>query len=48
MILLLGKEKIKQDSRRYAKRQITFFKSLEGVKWFSPLDLEGIKREVYS
>ncbi|MBI9097798.1 MAG: tRNA (adenosine(37)-N6)-dimethylallyltransferase MiaA [Spirochaetaceae bacterium] len=42
------KEKIKQDSRRYAKRQITFFKSLEGVKWYSPLDIEGIMREVYS
>ncbi len=42
------KDKIKQDSRRYAKRQITFFKSLKGVKWFSPSDLEGIKREVYS
>ncbi|MDA3811939.1 MAG: tRNA (adenosine(37)-N6)-dimethylallyltransferase MiaA [Spirochaetaceae bacterium] len=41
------KDKIKQDSRRYAKRQITFFKSLKGVKWFSPLDLEGIKREVF-
>jgi tRNA dimethylallyltransferase len=42
------KDKIKQDSRRYAKRQITFFKSLEGVKWFSPLDREGIIREVFS
>jgi len=42
------KNKIKQDSRRYAKRQITFFKSLPGVKWFSPLDVEGIMREVYS
>ena len=42
------KEKIKQDSRRYAKRQITFFKSLEGVKWYSPLDIQGIMREVYS
>jgi len=41
------KDKIKQDSRRYAKRQITFFKSLKGVKWFSPSDLEGIKLEVY-
>jgi len=41
------KEKIKQDSRRYAKRQITFFKSLKGVKWFSPLDREGIMREVF-
>lgn len=42
------KDKIKQDSRRYAKRQITFFKSLDRVKWFSPLDVEGIKGEVYS
>lgn len=42
------RNKIKQDSRRYAKRQITFFKSLKGVKWFSPLDIERIKREVYS
>lgn len=41
------KDKIKQDSRRYAKRQITFFKSLPGVKWFSPLNREGIMREVF-
>lgn len=41
------KAKIKQDSRRYAKRQITFFKSLKGVKWFSPLDSEGIMNEVF-
>lgn len=41
------KDKIKQDSRRYAKRQITFFNSIKGVRWFSPDDLDGIKREVY-
>ncbi|MBB6480818.1 tRNA dimethylallyltransferase [Spirochaeta isovalerica] len=41
------KDTIKQDSRRYAKRQITFFKSLDGVKWFSPLDRGGIMREVF-
>lgn len=41
------KDQIKQNSRRYAKRQITFFKSLRGVKWFSPLKIEGIKRAVY-
>lgn len=41
------KDRIKQDSRRYAKRQITFFKSLEGVKWFNPDDTDGIMREVY-
>lgn len=30
------KERIKQQTRRYAKRQITFFKKLPGVHWFSP------------
>jgi tRNA dimethylallyltransferase len=30
------KEMIKRNSRRYAKRQITFFKSLEGVVWETP------------
>lgn len=29
-------EKIKTDSRRYAKRQITFFQSLPNVKWLHP------------
>jgi len=29
-------ELIKRNSRRYAKRQITFFKQLPGVVWFSP------------
>ncbi|MDR1625959.1 MAG: tRNA (adenosine(37)-N6)-dimethylallyltransferase MiaA [Spirochaetia bacterium] len=33
-------EKIKADSRRYAKRQITFFQSLPGVKWLRP-EAEG-------
>ncbi len=42
------KNKIKQDSRRYAKRQLTFFKSITGVKWFSPEDSDGIRREVFS
>ncbi len=41
------KEMIKQDSRRYAKRQLTFFKSLKDVKWYSPNDIEGIKREIF-
>ena len=35
------KEMIKRNSRRYAKRQITFFKSLEGVVWASPDDLDA-------
>lgn len=36
------KELIKKNSRRYAKRQITFFSSLEGVKWFHP----DLKKEI--
>ena len=47
MTLIDLKNIIKQNSRRYAKRQITFFRSLHGVKWFSPLDIEGIMREVH-
>jgi tRNA dimethylallyltransferase len=32
-------ELIKRNSRRYAKRQITFFRSLPGVRWHSPEDV---------
>ena len=28
-------EKIKQDSRHYAKRQITWFKKVENVNWYN-------------
>ena len=31
-------DKIKQESRRYAKRQITWFKKIENVKWLDGLD----------
>lgn len=31
-------EKIKQESRRYAKRQITWFKRLENIIWINGLD----------
>ena len=31
-------EKIKQETRRYAKRQITWFKRIEKIKW-----LDGLK-----
>ncbi|MDC7240900.1 MAG: hypothetical protein PQJ50_11115, partial [Spirochaetales bacterium] len=37
------KSRIKQDSRRYAKRQMTFFSSLEGVNWFHPDNVAGIR-----
>jgi tRNA dimethylallyltransferase len=38
---------IKMNSRRYAKRQITFFKSLPDVNWFHPDDVDLIRDEIY-
>jgi tRNA dimethylallyltransferase len=38
--------RVKADSRRYAKRQLTFFKSLPGVKWLHPRAEEEIRRLV--
>ncbi|QBQ42318.1 tRNA (adenosine(37)-N6)-dimethylallyltransferase MiaA [Sphingobacterium psychroaquaticum] len=35
-------EKIKQNTRRYAKRQITWFKKYGNTTWFEPNDQEGI------
>lgn len=35
-------DKIKQNSRRYAKRQITWFKKYGGTVWFEPDNLEDI------
>lgn len=45
-------DKIKQESRRYAKRQITWFKKIENVKWLDGLDKKQnnvniIMEEVY-
>ena len=31
-------EKIKQETRRYAKRQITWFKRIESLKWLDGLE----------
>lgn len=39
-------ELIQQNSRRYAKRQLTFFKAFEGVKWFHPREKDNIKEEI--
>jgi tRNA dimethylallyltransferase len=33
---------LKQNSRRYAKRQLTWFKKDKAVQWFHPNDAEGI------
>ncbi|SDL98210.1 tRNA dimethylallyltransferase [Daejeonella rubra] len=35
-------EKIKQNTRRFAKRQITWFKKSEDIKWFKPEEVESI------
>lgn len=35
-------EAIKRNTRRFAKRQITWFKKEPGVEWFEPDDIEGI------
>lgn len=35
-------DKIKQNSRRYAKRQITWFKKYGNTTWFEPVDIDNI------
>ncbi len=35
-------EKIKTNSRRYAKRQLTWFRKNESYKWFNPNELEEV------
>jgi tRNA dimethylallyltransferase len=35
-------EKIKQNTRRFAKRQITWFKKSEDIKWYKPDELDSI------
>lgn len=37
---------IQLDSRKYAKRQMTFFKSLDCVKWLKADDFESFQKEV--
>lgn len=34
---------IKQNTRRYAKRQITWFKKVKDIKWFEPKEINSIK-----
>lgn len=41
-------EKIKQNSRRYAKRQITWFKKMEGITWFEPHQFQAILEHINS
>src|SRR5690606_13495322 len=39
-------ESIKQNSRRYAKRQITWFKKYGNTTWFDAQDAQGIIRHI--
>ncbi|MGB9678593.1 MAG: tRNA (adenosine(37)-N6)-dimethylallyltransferase MiaA [Thermoanaerobacteraceae bacterium] len=44
-------EKIKQNTRRYAKRQITWFKSYKFIKWFyvdDYLNYDDLKKNIFS
>lgn len=41
-------EMIKQNSRRYAKRQMTWFKKDTSIHWFHPEDLTGIQEYIAS
>jgi len=36
-------EKIKQNTRRFAKRQLTWFRKDKNTKWFEPQEIEEIK-----
>jgi tRNA dimethylallyltransferase len=40
------RDRIMRNTRRFAKRQITFFKRMPGIRWFHPEDEEGLRREV--
>lgn len=37
---------IKQNSRRYAKRQLTWFKRDEDIQWFEPNELNFILQQI--
>ncbi|MDE6474353.1 MAG: tRNA (adenosine(37)-N6)-dimethylallyltransferase MiaA [Clostridia bacterium] len=37
---------IKQNSRNYAKRQLTWFKKYDFAKWYQPSDISGIEEQV--
>jgi tRNA dimethylallyltransferase len=40
------RELVKRNSRRYAKRQLTFFRAIPQVSWFSPGDVESIRKKI--
>ncbi len=44
----LAIEKIKTHTRRYAKRQLTWFRKDEEIKWFHPESLDEIRNYIAS
>ena len=38
----------KRETRHYAKRQMTWFRKMEGIRWFSPSELEEISEHISS
>jgi tRNA dimethylallyltransferase len=41
-------ELLKRNSRRYAKRQMTWFKNQDSFEWFYGTDFEGVKAYILS
>ncbi len=41
-------ENVKQNTRRFAKRQLTWFRKDEGIKWFEPNEIEEVLQYVSS
>ena len=46
--LEMAVEKIKTNTRRYAKRQMTWFRKDKDIQWFHPTELEGITAYIRS
>jgi tRNA dimethylallyltransferase len=46
MSLAEASRRTKIDTRHYAKRQMTWFRKMDGVRWFSPHDFAAILRHV--
>lgn len=36
-----------QETRRYAKRQMTWFRNMEGIRWFAPDELPDIEKHIH-
>jgi tRNA dimethylallyltransferase len=41
-------EMVKRNSRRYAKRQLTWFRRDKSIGWYSPFDVENIVKFIDS